>query len=188
MRHALVALVATLLIAPSALAEVTVKVATPPPALKVEAQPAQPAGATVWAPGHWQRAGNDWVWVSGKWMKPHKTHKHYVGARWVKKAGVYVYKPGGWAKKKGGRVLVVGDHKPGKKSSQRLNREARAHDKRADNQDAKAERLDARADRAEANGREQKSDRLERKADRAERKADRAERKAQRKRSRAKRR
>ncbi len=168
-------------LATPARAEVVVQVA--PPVAKVEVKTTAPGAGYHWAPGFWERSGDQWVWVSGAWIKSHPKHKHYVGARWVKTQRGYVFQQGGYAASPGGKIVVVNTHP--RKAGHRA--KARAHDKRAgqlerqsDRADARADHLDNRADRLDAQGRHRKADQLERKADRLEERADRKDKKAKR--------
>ena len=146
-------------------ASITVSVAPPP--LRVETIPPRPAVGWLWAPGHWVRSANTWAWTTGAWVRPHTTHRHYVGARWVRRGDVWVFRRGGYTDRVGGPVRVTHRH-PAPRSlagqAARLNK--------------KADRLDAKADRAAARGNVRKAKKLDAKADRLENAADKKKRKA----------
>jgi hypothetical protein len=174
-------------LATPARADITVQVA-PPPA-KMEAKPASPGAGHVWAPGFWERSNDQWVWVSGSWVKAHPKHKHYRQATWVKTKRGYVFQQGGYAASPGGKIVVVNSH-PRRKAGHRA--KARAHDRRSDKlerqsgrMDAKADRLNNRAQKLDAQGRTRKANKLERKADRLEERADRRDKKAKRQKNKA---
>ena len=73
----------------------TVVVKRQPPPLRTEVRPVKPFPNAVWISGHWEwnRARNDYVWVSGHWVKARP------GRTWV--AGHWKKVPGGWAWVKG---------------------------------------------------------------------------------------
>jgi hypothetical protein len=40
----------------------------PVPAPNEELTPPAPFAGARWVPGYWRFAGNDWVWVQGRWL------------------------------------------------------------------------------------------------------------------------
>lgn len=78
--------------APSASAEVFVRVA--PPAPRVEVVPA-PRHGYAWVPGYWDYRGHRYVWVQGTWVRERPGYRYY-SPRWVQRDGRWVMERGRW--------------------------------------------------------------------------------------------
>jgi len=73
-------LVAMLLTAESAFAEVSIgiRIGPPPRARVVRVLPRRPGSEYVWIDGYWYAVGHKYKWHNGYWTRP-----PYVGARWI---------------------------------------------------------------------------------------------------------
>ncbi|MGO9995415.1 MAG: YXWGXW repeat-containing protein [Steroidobacteraceae bacterium] len=67
---------------------------TPPPAPRVEHEPA-PRDGYVWAPGYWEWNGRFFNWISGTWV-PERRGKHWVADRWEQLGSQWHYVRGHW--------------------------------------------------------------------------------------------
>ena len=65
-----------------------------PPAPVVEVVPA-PRQGYVWAPGHHEWRGNQYVWVPGQWLNE-RPNQEYRVARWVERNGQWQMVGGDW--------------------------------------------------------------------------------------------
>ncbi|HEY0824568.1 MAG TPA: YXWGXW repeat-containing protein, partial [Ramlibacter sp.] len=68
----------------AAQAQYTAIVSTAPPPPRYEVVPAPRVG-WVWAPGHYEWRGNEYVWVEGHWMRDRVGYE-YREPRWVQRA------------------------------------------------------------------------------------------------------
>jgi len=68
---------------------------TAPPAVRVEAPPAQPIASAVWAPGYWHYAGQ-WIWVPGHWAVPPRAGATWRPSTYVPEGVQLRLDPGGW--------------------------------------------------------------------------------------------
>ena len=95
----------------AAQAQYNAVVSTAPPAARHEVVPAPRAG-WVWAPGHYERRGNEYAWTEGHWMRER------VG---------YEYREPHWVQRGDGSWVLVGNN-----WEQRMaQREARRDERRA---------------------------------------------------------
>jgi hypothetical protein len=65
-----------------------------PPAPKVEAPPPAPDVTFVWIPGAWEWRGN-WVWVAGRWDRPHPG-RVWMAGHWQHRRHGSVWIGGHW--------------------------------------------------------------------------------------------
>lgn len=65
-----------------------------PPALRVEAVPADRPGYT-WVPGYWNWNGRRHVWVAGTWVRARHGYA-YTNPHWVERDGRWMLERGGW--------------------------------------------------------------------------------------------
>jgi hypothetical protein len=65
-------------------AQYTAIVSVAPPAPRAEVVPA-PRSGWVWAPGHYEYRGRDYVWIEGQWMRDRDGYE-YREPRWVQRA------------------------------------------------------------------------------------------------------
>ena len=75
--------------------EVIVTEAPPPPREEVIIE--RPSPRHVWVAGHWQRAGNEWVWQHGHWLQPPRLGAGWVPGHWDQRPRGWVWVPGHWA-------------------------------------------------------------------------------------------
>jgi len=75
-------------------ADISVRVAPPPP--RHEVVPA-PRHGYVWAPGHWDWRGGRYVWVQGSYVRARNGY-HYAAPRWYERDGRWYMDRGGWAR------------------------------------------------------------------------------------------
>ena len=76
-------------------AQYTAIVSVAPPAPRHEVVPAAREG-WVWAPGHYEFRGNEYVWVEGHWLRERVGYE-YREPRWVQRAnGEWIMVGGNW--------------------------------------------------------------------------------------------
>lgn len=68
-----------------------------PPSPVVETVPA-PRPGQVWAPGHHEWRGNQYVWVPGRWYSERPGYE-YRSARWVERNGQWQMVGGDWVRR-----------------------------------------------------------------------------------------
>src|SRR5438309_7761872 len=68
--------------------EVTVR--QPPPPLRVDTRPPQPAPGYAWVPGYWAWSNNAWVWAPGQWERPPERTAGWVPGQWVQRGDMWV--------------------------------------------------------------------------------------------------
>lgn len=79
----------------AAQAQYTAVVSVAPPAPRYEVVPAAREG-WVWAPGHYEYRGNQYVWIEGSWMRERAGYE-YREPRWVQRAnGEWQLVGGNW--------------------------------------------------------------------------------------------
>ncbi|MEO8503362.1 MAG: hypothetical protein ABI609_05650 [Acidobacteriota bacterium] len=68
------------------------------PALRREVAAVRPSSHHVWVAGywHWPEGGREWAWVGGAWTLPPHAHATWVGPRYVRRDGEWVYTSGYW--------------------------------------------------------------------------------------------
>src|ERR1700679_771270 len=67
----------------------------PPPAPRAETIPPAPNPNWYWAPGFWQRQGDQYVWTRGHWIEP-RPSQVYVNSYWSLENGTQVFHEGRW--------------------------------------------------------------------------------------------
>jgi hypothetical protein len=67
-----------------------------PPAHRTEEAGMSPSYDHVWIPGHWERSGDEWVWVSGQWVLPPDDDSVYVMGHWEWDGDDWDWVPGYW--------------------------------------------------------------------------------------------
>lgn len=95
----------------AAQAQYTAIVSTAPPPPRHEVMPA-PRSGMVWAPGHYEWRGSEYVWVEGRWMRDRDGYE-YREPRWVQRAD------GSW--------ILVGNNWEERRAERQARREARMH-------------------------------------------------------------
>lgn len=76
----------------------TAIVSTAPPATRHEVVPAPRAG-WVWAPGHYEWRGNEYVWMEGHWLRERAGYE-YREPRWVQRAdGSWILVGNSWERR-----------------------------------------------------------------------------------------
>ena len=96
------ALAATLTVATPAEAGVRVgigvHVGIAPPAVRREVVTVRPSARHIWVPGywHWREEGKAWGWVAGAWALPPHLHATWVGPRYERRGGEWIYSSGHW--------------------------------------------------------------------------------------------
>lgn len=68
----------------------------PIPPLREELVPPPPGPRYVWAPGHWQWDGAQYVWVGGEYVLRHQGWHRWVHGAWRLRGGAWVWVPGHW--------------------------------------------------------------------------------------------
>jgi len=68
----------------------------PPPAPRLEAQPAPPSESAVWDPGHWRWDGHDYAWVAGHYQERPSPEARWRPDGWIERNGAWVWQPGHW--------------------------------------------------------------------------------------------
>ena len=78
--------------ASTAMAQVYVEVAPPPP--RAERMP-PPRHGQMWVPGHWEYRGNRYVWRTGYFIQERPGYR-YREPNWVQRDGRWMYEQGRW--------------------------------------------------------------------------------------------
>ncbi len=55
-----------------------------------------PGPGYVWTDGYWDRRGNGWYWMSGRWMRPPRPHSVWVPGYWSRHGHGYRFHDGHW--------------------------------------------------------------------------------------------
>jgi hypothetical protein len=77
-------------------AQYTTIVQVAPPAPRYEVVPQQTRPGHVWAPGHYEWRGREYVWIEGSWMTARNGYE-YREPRWVQRGnGEWVMIGGNW--------------------------------------------------------------------------------------------
>lgn len=80
------------------LGPVHIRIATDaPPRPQYEHRTAQPHSGAVWIKGYWDRQGNRWAWVPGRWEQPRDRHARWVNARYSREHNAWRYEPAHWS-------------------------------------------------------------------------------------------
>ena len=70
--------------------------ASGPPAPRYGVVGMAPGPGYVWTEGYWDRHGNDWAWVGGRWMRPPRGRTAYVAPRWEQHGHGWRMRRGHW--------------------------------------------------------------------------------------------
>jgi len=97
----LAAVLLTSLAAPpaaTAAVNIGIRVGAPPPPLRHEVVVVRPGRNYVWVPGYWDwvPARHDYVWIGGRWVRPHRRHAVWVGPRYERRGHDTFYIRGHW--------------------------------------------------------------------------------------------
>ncbi len=76
--------------------QITIIREAPPAPMQEAAPPARPG--YVWAPGHHEWRGNQYVWVQGQWLQERPGYA-YQGHRWVQRNGQWQLVGGNWERR-----------------------------------------------------------------------------------------
>ena len=76
-----------------------------PPPVRYERRPERPDRYSVWIKGYWDRQGDQWEWVSGRWEQPPDRHERWIGAHYRREGQAWRYEPGHWSHQE----LIEGD-------------------------------------------------------------------------------
>lgn len=71
------AIIASAAMVTPASAQISIRIGSPPPAIRYEEQGPMPGQGFVWIEGYWQPQGRHYRWVQGRWERP-----PYEGAYW----------------------------------------------------------------------------------------------------------
>jgi len=56
----------------------------------------RPSTNDIWVPGEWKRGRDEWVWQSGRWMKPPHKHASWMKGHWRMESGKWHWSPAHW--------------------------------------------------------------------------------------------
>jgi hypothetical protein len=56
----------------------------------------RPSKDYIWIPGEWKRENDEWVWESGRWMKPPHQHASWMEGHWRLETGKWHWAPAHW--------------------------------------------------------------------------------------------
>lgn len=73
-----------------------VTIAPPPPRREVIVYHTRPSIDFVWVPGYWNWHSGRHVWISGRWDRPPRGHRHWESPRWERRHGGYRFVEGRW--------------------------------------------------------------------------------------------
>ena|SRR5260221_14637907 len=96
---AMLALIASLLLAPAANASTRFFVRLQPPIRIVETRPVPPGRAYVWQPGYHRWDDGRYVWVGGGWVRPPYRRATWRSGRWSHEHRGYYWVPGRWVRR-----------------------------------------------------------------------------------------
>jgi hypothetical protein len=68
-----------------------------PPRAQRERRPPRPDRDSVWIDGYWDRQGDRWAWVSGRWEQPRDRHNRWVKPRYQREGQAWRYEPAHWS-------------------------------------------------------------------------------------------
>jgi hypothetical protein len=92
-----------------------------PPRSRYERRAPRPNRDSVWIRGYWDRQGDQWGWVSGRWEQPRDRRAHWVNARYAREGRAWRYEPAHWSHEQ----LVEGDDYRQWRSEHNSNRDRR---------------------------------------------------------------
>ena len=88
------------------LGPIHIRIATDaPPRARYERRTPRPHRNAVWIGGYWDRQGDRWAWVSGRWEQPSDRHARWITARYQREGNAWRYEPAHWSTQQ----LVEGD-------------------------------------------------------------------------------
>ena len=67
-----------------------------PPAPRYAVVGVAPGPGYVWTTGYWNRAGNNWAWVEGRWQRPPRPRAVWVAPEWRHEGRGYRFHRGYW--------------------------------------------------------------------------------------------
>ncbi len=91
----IIGLIAALVIAPAAQAQI-ISITIAPPELPVYEQPAIPAPGYIWTPGYWAYGQDGYYWVPGTWVEPPAVGLLWTPGYWGWRDGIYAWHAGYW--------------------------------------------------------------------------------------------
>jgi len=68
-----------------------------PPRRHHEHIPPRPGADHVWINGMWHWQVNHWMWIAGRWERPHGRDVRWIDARYVREGRYWRYEPGHWS-------------------------------------------------------------------------------------------
>jgi len=69
-----------------------------PPPDRVEVISRTPGPGYAWVRGYWRWERNDYVWVSGRWDRPHSGYHKWVPGHWTQRRHRWYWVEGHWAR------------------------------------------------------------------------------------------
>ena len=67
-----------------------------PPAPRYAVVGVAPGPGYVWTNGYWDRRGNNWGWVEGRWMRPPRPRAVWMAPEWRHEGRGYRFHRGYW--------------------------------------------------------------------------------------------
>ena len=67
-----------------------------PPPIRYERRPPRPQRGYIWVGGYWDRRGDRWDWVDGRWEAPRRG-VYWVAPRYQRYDREWRYDPGHWS-------------------------------------------------------------------------------------------
>jgi hypothetical protein len=67
-----------------------------PPAPRYAVVGVAPGPGYVWTTGYWNRAGGNWAWSEGRWMRPPRRNAVWVAPEWRHESRGYRFYRGYW--------------------------------------------------------------------------------------------
>lgn len=55
-----------------------------------------PGPGYIWVDGYWNRYGNDWRWMNGRWAAPPRGYRTWERAEWRHEGGRWRFHEGRW--------------------------------------------------------------------------------------------
>jgi len=68
-----------------------------PPPVRYEHRPPRPHSDYIWIGGYWDRRGDRWEWVDGRWEQPRGRSYTWVKPRYTREGQYWRYDPGHWS-------------------------------------------------------------------------------------------
>jgi hypothetical protein len=78
--------------------DVGISVNAPPPPLRREVIVVRPSARHIWVPGYWDwaPARHQYIWIGGRWVRPHHRHAVWVTPRWERRGNGTFFIRGHW--------------------------------------------------------------------------------------------